>query len=381
MESFSPEVPGSGGLPVFLVLEPGSVERRVVSLTILDRLLVTFHRARAGSITVVSMGGRLPEIPRARALGIPFSVLDAVPVQRGKALVAGTSWWGPLDEVERGMRSFGRWTADDGSVLDVGVVDGLDGDWRRKLEALPATRVGPRSMRVADAMDAIEAGRRLWQGLSSSVDGRVDRWFNRPLGRWLFSRWLVGTNVSPNQVSLAATGLGLVAGGLFCVPRKEFAVAAAIVFQASAVVDCVDGDIARAVFKESRLGKWIDLVGDQVVHGAVFAGIATGLARGRLGDPALVLGALAVFGAVASFGAVLRGMRRPGGLDGPLRRIIDGATNRDFSVLVLALACVGRLDWFLWLAAIGGNVFWMVVLHQQRRRLDCGQTGQGRASR
>jgi hypothetical protein len=40
-------------------------------------------------------------------------------------------------------------------------------------------------------------------------------------------------------------------------------------------------------------------------------------------------------------------------------KIINEATSRDFSVLVVAFALVGRLEWFAWLAAIGSHIFWV----------------------
>ena len=370
---------GGAGLPVCLVLEPKPAALRVVALTVLDRLMVTFHRAGASRIVVVTGGEELPDIRRARALGIPFEVMETMPAMDGRVVLSGTGWWGPREEVEQGMSgATGRWTSDDGEPLGAGVLEGGSPGGLRGLEAMPGIRIGRRSSRVRDAAEARRAEDRLWSGLSSGADGMVDRWFNRPVGRWALSRWLVSTGVSPNHVSLAATAMGLAAAGLFGVPGTGHAMAASVLFQASAVVDCVDGDIARAVFKESRLGKWIDLVGDQVVHGAVFAGIATGLSGGRLGYGAWVLGGLAVWGALASFGAVLRGMRRPGTASGWMKRWIDGATNRDFSVLVMVLAFAGRLEWFLWMAAIGGNVFWMLVLWEQGQRAG-GGGGRGKA--
>jgi phosphatidylglycerophosphate synthase len=73
-------------------------------------------------------------------------------------------------------------------------------------------------------------------------------------------------------------------------------VTGALIFQLSAIIDCVDGDLARALFKQSRLGKWLDLGGDQVVHFSVFAGIGIGVSRIYPSVPALVLGASAALG-------------------------------------------------------------------------------------
>jgi 1L-myo-inositol 1-phosphate cytidylyltransferase / CDP-L-myo-inositol myo-inositolphosphotransferase len=132
-------------------------------------------------------------------------------------------------------------------------------------------------------------------------------------------------------------------------------------------VDCVDGDLARVLFKESSFGRWLDLAGDQVVHVAVFGGIAAGLIRSGQSPFAMWLGISAVIGAVLSFVVVVRGMRQPSA-DGSrtLQRLIDSATNRDFSVLVLLLACFNHLELFLWLAALGGHLFWITALALQQ---------------
>lgn len=370
VETHSPEPSLDPGTPAVIVVQPPTASLEVVALTVLDRLIVTFHRAGAGRITVVLRRGEtLPDVRRARALGIRFEVVERLPALAGRVVVSGTGWWATREDVTRGFQAGGRWTDGAGRELGAGVLEGTSEDWIQRLASLPEERLGPSACVVRDVAGAAVASERLWAGLGSSADGRVDRWFNRPLGRWLLSRHLVRTAVTPNQVSLAATAMGLGAGALFCVPGTTSAVVAALVFQASAVVDCVDGDLARAVFKESRLGKWIDLVGDQVVHAAVFAGIATGLGRGSMGPLAWVLGGMAVLGAVLSFWMVVRGTALGGERGGRVQRFMDGATNRDFSVLVLALACTGSLEWFLWMAAVGGHGFWVVAWILQRQAM------------
>ncbi len=346
-------------------VDPATAGLEVVALTLLDRLLVGLHRAGCAPITVVS-DAPLPPLRRTRALGIPFDVGTRPPSGGGRAVVTGTGLWAGAAEWRRLRERGGRLVAADGTPLAAGVLEGVGADWRARLDAESPVAVEA-ACAVADSAGARRAADRLWAGLTSASDGRVDRWFNRPVGRWLLSRWLVHTPVTPNQVSIAATVLGVVAGAMFASTRQPVAVAAAVLFQVSAVVDCVDGDVARSVFKESPLGKWIDLVGDQVVHAAVFAGIALGSWRAGGGALALGLGAAAVIGGLLSFVVVLRGMRRPGGLEGSLQRLIDGATNRDFSVLVLGLALVDRLGWFLWLAAVGSHGFWLVALALQLR--------------
>jgi phosphatidylglycerophosphate synthase len=177
---------------------------------------------------------------------------------------------------------------------------------------------------------------------------------------------LVRTPISPNAVSLASVFIGLLAAMLFASGDYAACIAAAVLFQISAIVDCIDGDIARIAFKESVFGKWLDLAGDQVVHIAVFGAIALGIIKTTPDSPAMWLGFSAIIGALLSFGVVVRGLRRPY-LDrsGRLQKLINAATNRDFSVVVLCMAVLDRLDWFLWVTAIGSHVFWITALTLQ----------------
>src|SRR2546422_10477363 len=46
--------------------------------------------------------------------------------------------------------------------------------------------------------------------------------------------------------------------------------------------------------------------------------------------------------------------------------LLNSLVSRDFSVLILAFALVGHVDWFLPLAAIGSNIFWPVLAWQLR---------------
>jgi phosphatidylglycerophosphate synthase len=221
---------------------------------------------------------------------------------------------------------------------------------------------GALAMLISDSVSAAEAERKLWASLTSTADGLVDRFFNRPLGRPL-SKLLVNTSVSPNQVSVASILIGVASAWFFA--RGNF-VAGALIFQLCAIIDCVDGDMARALFKQSRLGKWLDLGGDQVVHFSVFAGIGLGVARLDPSLPALGLGASAALGVLLCFAVIVRALGMSGARRGPLlNKLLDATANRDFSVLLLVLALWGRMDLFLWMAGIGIHVFWMALLALQ----------------
>lgn len=351
-------------MPAVVLFDEQNGGLRVAALTLLDRLLVTLHRASCGPITIVSQGP-LPDLRRSRAWRIEMRVATKPPTLSGPVLVATTALLVQPSDVRELVRLGGRLTTSKGVPLPMGIVSGYSSEPLTQLSTLAPVTAHGMAAAVSDPESARAAERELWASLTSSSDGFVDRHFNRPVGRPL-ARLLIHTAVSPNAVSIASVLIGLAAAGCFAMGSYAAGILGAVLFQVSAVIDCVDGDIARAVFKESPLGKWLDLAGDQVVHVAVFAAMARGLAQ-QGGAMPVWLGLSAVAGAVLSFAVVVRGMKRlndkPGTL---LQRLIDSATNRDFSVLVLALAMLNRLGLFLWLVAIGSHVFWIVLLCLQR---------------
>lgn len=365
-------------VPAVVWVDAGTAGIRVAGLTLLDRILVAVSRAGYGPITVVNEGP-LPDVRRARAWQIPYVVSTESPGGgRVRLWIRTDVLVGKADlERLRGRRA-ARLVDREGQGVPV-VVDagGGKGRWdeavAEELEAIQGTET---VVRVVEALGARRAERRLWASMTSASDGWVDRVFNRPVGRPL-SKLLIHTPVTPNQISVAATVLGVLAAAGFATGQSMVALWAAVVFQLSAVVDCVDGDVARVMFKESKLGKWLDLVGDQVVHTTIFLGIAWGeMVRGS-GYQALGLGLIAVVGALVSFAMVLGAQRRLAagkGGGGRLSGWLEAMTNRDFSVVVLVLAVVERLDWFLWMAAMGSHAFWMLVWWVQRReRLVVGE--------
>ena len=372
-------------LPAVIWVPESTLTSKVAHLPLLDRVVIACHRAGYQPIHILSSTppGRLP---RSTAWGINFTHSPDLPRFPGEALaLVGNCLIHPAD-LRRLKDASVRLTDSAGVMLPALILSAEEcaelsdqpadrllekGVGRQPIQALEPT------FRVSTPAEAHAATRQLWALMRSPSDGLVDRYFNRPIGRFLLSRPLAHTPITPNQISLASIALGLWGAWQFSLGSPMAFVLGALLFQLSAIVDCVDGDIARILYKETSLGKWLDLAGDQVVHVGVFAGIAWGQWR-NAGDPAtLWLGGATILGAVLSFGVVLRGILSPAlSRDPNLQRFIDGATSRDFSVLVLLLACVGRLGWFLWLSAIGSHVFWLTALWlQQRSRRDrslCG---------
>jgi phosphatidylglycerophosphate synthase len=131
------------------------------------------------------------------------------------------------------------------------------------------------SMAIRGPDDVAAAERMLFAALRKTVelDGFIAYHLLRPLARPV-TRALLVTSVTPNQVSLFALLLGVVAAA--AAARGAFAVAG-FLYWAGSVVDCVDGEIARLRVEGSRTGEWLDSVADEISTFALVAGVGWGL--------------------------------------------------------------------------------------------------------
>jgi len=219
------------------------------------------------------------------------------------------------------------------------------------------------------------------QTLKGGFEGIVDRYVNRkcsgPLTRlFLKLRW------TPNTITVVSMVVGLVAAGFFIPGSWEFALIGALLFQLSVIIDCCDGEVARLTFSESKFGQELDIWADNVVHMAIFAGIACGA---YLQGPweqthlPLILGASAVLAnmvslllvnAVRQLRSRTRDLQRLGERERQkIEFMLGNVANRDFSVVVLVCAGLGFLHWFLVFAAIGSWFFVMSMAWLLRRSL------------
>jgi len=87
----------------------------------------------------------------------------------------------------------------------------------------------------------------------------------------LFLTWkLANTRVTPNQVTLASILCGL--GCSLCYAFGNFFAGSLLLF-ISHVLDCTDGNLARAKSCFSPIGKWLDMSGDRIAEAMIFTGI------------------------------------------------------------------------------------------------------------
>ena len=180
----------------------------------------------------------------------------------------------------------------------------------------------------------------------------LDRPMSRPLTRLLLrSRADPVARHAPRRrrsASSGATGLATVSywGRLLGV----------LLLIASLVLDCVDGDMARARLAQSPTGARLDLIGDYLVNLAVFGGLCVGLLREGLPPGGAWAALVLITGVGAAMAAVhvlfIRPVLRRGedlhwtGDDESLRgkpgaTVVEKLASRDYTYLLLVLALVG----------------------------------------
>jgi len=216
---------------------------------------------------------------------------------------------------------------------------------------------------------------------SAESDGPLAHWIDRRISLRV-SRWLVShTRVRPNHITVIGTTVGLLAAALLGVGGYWTSVAGTLLFLCATIIDGCDGEVARFTFRESAFGQKFDVITDNVVHVAIFMGLAIGLYHQNPGGyylwlMAILLGGFACDLVVTYFFLVRRpGFARitsPVSLKGKVRqrllRGLEALMNRDFAYLLVVLAVFDRLYWFFWGTAFGTYMFAIVLVWIYRWR-------------
>lgn len=213
----------------------------------------------------------------------------------------------------------------------------------------------------------------LLKHLVKESESFTSRHFDRRISLAI-TRRLSRTTITPNQITVFSVVLGLIPALMFASADHLYQVVGAVILIVHSIIDGCDGELARLKFRESRLGGLLDFWGDNVVHLALFTGITIGVARSTGGGWPYLAGASTVLGAALIALVVYRRTMRRQRTAGPmfisvvrsrtslLARMLDAAGGRDFFFLILVLAAVDRLPWFLAITGIAMPIYLVLLL-------------------
>ena len=267
---------------------------------------------------------------------------------------------------------------------------------KERLEEIPAVETKrfsePDLIRAENKEDRQRAEDQLFQGLIKSTESLVSRKFERKVSLAI-TRHLLYSRITPNQISIASTFVGITSAFFFLSKHSALHVCGALLLALSSIVDGCDGELARLRFQETRRGSLLDFLGDNLVHIAVFFCIGLGLYLRGYGTVYLVLGIMAALATLGSASAVFFRVFQKSGSSvisfttpvrveemgratGKLRSQIDFAdkiSNRDFIYLILILAAVGQLWIWPWFNGIGASFYFAYLLYLYWRMKSLGE--------
>jgi phosphatidylglycerophosphate synthase len=234
---------------------------------------------------------------------------------------------------------------------------------------------------ITRSEDCITAEQKLDRWLVKPTDGifaRMNRRVSIPI-----SRHLINFPITPNMVSLFTLALSLGAGACFAAGGYWNCLAGALLGVITSILDGCDGEVARLKLQVSDFGCWVDSICDYLYYIVTFAGITVGLVRSK-GDPSLGAWGMAIFaGAFMTF--IMAGIgrkrmagsrpeqylqvwqknaeQRSAGLLVRMARHTEFIVRRCFlPYLLLVLALLNLTPVFIYMAAFGANVAWIVSL-------------------
>ena len=113
---------------------------------------------------------------------------------------------------------------------------------------------------------------------SDRSDELINIYFLRPIAG-VVVRIVFNTSITPNHLTLLSIAVGLAAACCYLVGTSGVIAVAGLLVTLKDVLDAADGQLARSRNQQSRIGRFLDSIGDFVVNGAIFGAIGFTLLR------------------------------------------------------------------------------------------------------
>ena len=198
----------------------------------------------------------------------------------------------------------------------------------------------------------------------------MDIWVNSLFAAKI-SSFLVKTPLTPNQITLFGLVIGMASGICFTQGNYWSSFLGGLLLVFTAILDCCDGNVARLKFMESDFGEKLDTACDNIINIFVFTGMMLGVAHSQGLIQAMIPFLLLALGGGWIFYLIYfpRGGKGAFFKNTPIYDAIQVLASRNFIYIVFVFAVVDKLDWFLWLAGIGSNIFALSIYMAKRKIL------------
>lgn len=246
--------------------------------------------------------------------------------------------------------------------------------------------IGPEFWQDVDTPESLAyTEEKLLQACRKPTDGIISRNFNRYISLFI-SRRLVKTGITANQVTLIVTIIGLISGILAACGSYGTYLLAAFLFKWTSILDGVDGEMSKLRLTDSKLGQWLDTIGDNLTYVVFIVGTVIGVNRRPDLAASLNLSYLALIGLgmlLVTMFTILIASTDSGSLLAIQKDFVQAekksvltklwgkiyfVIKRDFfATLFLVLAIFNKPHWILFLVALATNVAWIVVLQSRFR--------------
>lgn len=229
---------------------------------------------------------------------------------------------------------------------------------------------------------AREAEQRLLARSGKEMDTLVARHFDRRISSAV-TRLALRYPVTPNQLTVANCLVGILGALLLATTSWSAQVTGAGLLVLTVILDGSDGELARLKLMESSFGRKLDFFLDNVVNALAIFCVGVGASR-RLGDPFWAwAGGFSTLCALACVWPVYvlfflpgsTARKSQGGWLDPAK-VAETVNGRDFVYIILFLALVDRIHWFVLGALVGLPCFLIIVLYLYVRRSRTVRSGE-----
>jgi len=208
---------------------------------------------------------------------------------------------------------------------------------------------------VDDKTDRKNAEILICNKLKKDTDGPVSRILNRPISLRI-SKLLLKTGITPNQISVLSTVIGLVGASFFFSGEYFYLILGGIIIHIHSIVDGCDGEVARLKLRQTKYGGWLDSVLDRYVDAAIIFGLVYGY-WSITGDTTIwVIGFFALIGtflnsytsdkydSIFKNGDMTKKSKFRMGRDVRLLLIVIGALTNQIPIMLIILAVMANFE-------------------------------------